>query len=442
MKETNVQRGKQAADPGACLDFLGCFEYSVSTLLTHHAKKRSRHTQRWYCRSSRSIESYHQRSVKHVRKAFVVLVLAALSGCEENPSTVPDLTGTAPVVETSSASPLVFDLNALASQAGVYHLSAYVSASVSDPQGLADVHDVRWTVYPPSGGAALTSGALTAGAVSGSGLAREYYASVTFDVTRAAMGTYRIEMVATDGSGFHSTATSIALLVRTGTSAPVLSLAGARQVNAAGDSTLFLLTVTALDSNGLGDISAVSVRARASRDSSSTRLYDDGSRAHGDAVAGDGIFSGLRWVRPTTVVSSILFEYRASDAGGMQSNILLRSANNEAPVFTALNVPSTITRPTSGSTLISFFAAVTDANGRSDIDSVYFVNLSSTTPTAILMYDDGDLTTHGDSVAADGMWSRRLSIDASTSTGAKTFRFSATDRAGARKDTTRIITIN
>jgi hypothetical protein len=388
-------------------------------------------------------ESYHQRSVKHVRKAFVVLLLAALSGCEENPSTVPDLTGTAPVVETSSATPLVFDLSALTSQAGVYRLSAYVSASVADPQGLADVREVRWTVYPPSAGlAALASGALTAGAVAGSGLAREYYASITFDVTRAAMGTYRVEMVATDGSGFHSTVTSIALLVRTGPSAPILSLAGARQVSAAGDSTLFALTVTALDSNGLNDISAVSVRALVSRDSSSTRLYDDGSRTHGDAVAGDGVFSGLRWVRPTTVVSSIVFEYRASDAGGRQSNVLLRSANNEAPVFTALNVPSTITRPASGSTLISFFAGVTDANGRTDIDSVYFVNLSSTTPTPILMYDDGDLTTHGDSVAADGMWSRRLSIDASTSTGAKTFRFSATDRAGARRDSTRIITIN
>ncbi len=108
----------------------------------------------------------------------------------------------------------------------------------------------------------------------------------------------------------------------------------------------------------------------------------------------------------------------------------------------SLTIPSTITRPGSGSSLISFFAAVADTNGRTDIDSVYFVNLSSTTPAPVLMYDDGDLTTHGDSVAADGVWSRRLSIDATTSTGAKTFRFSATDRAGARADSTRIITIN
>jgi hypothetical protein len=256
------------------------------------------------------------------------------------------------------------------------------------------------------------------------------------------MGRYDVEISAVDASGFRSTIAHLGLLVRLGSSAPVLALAGARQMGASGDSTLFALSVQASDSNGLADIARISVRALASRDSSATRLYDDGARAHGDAIAGDGIFSGLRWVRPTTVVSAILFEYSGLDAGGKQSNVLYRSANNEGPRFTALNVPATITRPASGSIPISFFASVSDANGRADIDSVYFTNLSSTSPTIISMYDDGDVTTHGDSVAADGIWSRRLSIDATTSTGAKTFRFSATDRAGARTDSTRIITIN
>lgn len=380
--------------------------------------------------------------MKHVRNAYVVLLIAALMGCDETPSTVADPTGTAPVLETSSASPVAFDLDAQQPQAGVYHLQAYLSATVSDPQGLSDVREVRWTVYPPGGATAIASGALSAGAVSGTGLAREYYAAVAFDATRATMGTYRVEVIATDAAGFRSSASAIAMRVRSGSTAPVLSLAGARQMNTAGDSTLFAISVTALDSNGLGDVAQVAVRALASRDSSSTQLYDDGARAHGDAIAGDGVFSGFRWVRPLTVIRSIVFEYRATDAGGKQSNTLLRSANNEAPHFVSLTIPSTITRPGSGSSLISFFAAVADTNGRTDIDSVYFVNLSSTTPAPVLMYDDGDLTTHGDSVAADGVWSRRLSIDATTSTGAKTFRFSATDRAGARADSTRIITIN
>jgi hypothetical protein len=380
--------------------------------------------------------------VKHVRKAFFVLLVAALSGCEENPSTVADLTGTSPVLESASATPSAFDLDALQQQGGVYRLSSYISALVSDPQGINDIREVRWTLYSPSGTSVLASGTMQAGVAGSNGMSRDYSSAITFDATRALRGTYRVEVAATDGSGFRSTIAGLGIVVRLGGSAPILALAGARQVSASGDSALFALSVQATDSNGLGDVTRVSIRALASRDSSTTQLYDDGTRAHGDAIAGDGVFSAYRWVRPTTVITAILFEYTGIDASGEPSNVLYRSANNEAPRITVLNIPATITRPGSGSIPISFFAAVTDANGRTDIDSVYFINLSSTSPSIILMYDDGDVTTHGDSTAADGIWSRRLSIDATTSTGAKSFRFSATDRAGARADSTRIITIN
>jgi len=301
---------------------------------------------------------------------------------------------------------------------------------------------VRWNLYAPAGTTVLASGALLGGVVTQGGLVREYSTVISFDATRALTGAYRVELFATDAAGFRSTITSTAVNVRLGGSAPVLSLAGARQISTSGDSTLFALTVFAADSNGLSDVAHVSVRSLSARDSSAQTLYDDGMKAHGDAIAGDGVFSGYRWVRPLTLISVIVFEYRANDGLGMQSNVLLRSANNEAPRFIGMNVPSTITRPGSGSSLISFFATVNDPNGRADIDSVYFTNLSSSAPSAILMYDDGDLSVHGDSIAADGTYSRRLSIDATTSTGAKTFRFSATDRAGARTDSTRIITIN
>ncbi len=379
--------------------------------------------------------------MKHVRKALFVLLVAALPGCEENPSTGTDLTGTSPILATASATPAVFDLDALQQRNGVYHLTTYVSASVADPQGLADVREVQWVLRDPAGTSVVASGTLQAGAT-GPGGNREYFASIAFDVARTTVGAYPLDVSAIDAAGSRSTITRLGLVVRLGSSAPVLALAGARQVSTSGDSTLFALSVQASDSNGLADITRIQVRALASRDSSATQLYDDGTRAHGDAIAGDGIFSGLRWVRPTTVVAAILFEYTGLDAAGRLSNVLFRSANNEGPRFTALAVPATITRPASGSIPVSFFATVTDANGRADIDSVYFINLSSTSPSIILMYDDGDVTTHGDSTAADGIWSRRLSIDAATSTGAKTFRFSATDRAGARSDTTRIITIN
>lgn len=378
-----------------------------------------------------------------MRIVFFVLLIAAFAGCEENPSTLQDLTGTAPVIRSTAVSPTAFDLDGLTPSGTSYRLSTTVAATVADPQGIADIREVRWNLYAPAGTSPLSGGTLVPSVPGPGAQTREYTGVIAFDATRTSTGAYRLEIVATDAAGFRSTIISSSLTVRTGGSAPALSLAGARQVAAAGaDSALFALTVYAADPNGLADVAGVTVRALASRDSSEQTLHDDGSRAHGDAIAGDGIFSGYRWVRPLTVIPAIVFEYRATDRSGHASNVLRRSANNERPVFTRLDVPSTITRPVSGSSVVSFFAAVSDPNGRTDIDSVYFMNLSSTQPSVVLMYDDGDLATHGDSVAADGTWSRRLSIDAATSTGAKTFRFSATDRAGARADSTRIITIN
>ncbi|MCC6398077.1 MAG: hypothetical protein IT282_13775, partial [Bacteroidetes bacterium] len=73
---------------------------------------------------------------------------------------------------------------------------------------------------------------------------------------------------------------------------------------------------------------------------------------------------------------------------------------------------------------------------------VYFMNLSATTPAPFSMFDDGDLSAHGDSVASDGTYSILLSITSSNTPGVKDFRFSVVDRAGARADTTRQITIN
>jgi len=171
-------------------------------------------------------------------------------------------------------------------------------------------------------------------------------------------------------------------------------------------------------------------------------MFDDGSRSHADAVAGDGIYTAVAWVQPTTVLEEMTFEYRAADRAGNASNILRRSANNMAPLFVAFNVPSVIQRPASGSSLVLFAAAVDDINGLSDIDSVYFMNLSATTPAPFSMFDDGDLSAHGDSVASDGTYSILLSITSSNTPGVKDFRFSVVDRAGARADTTRQITIN
>jgi hypothetical protein len=172
------------------------------------------------------------------------------------------------------------------------------------------------------------------------------------------------------------------------------------------------------------------------------QMFDDGLRSNGDAVAGDGVFSRYAWIVPVANLQDVVFEFRGTDRDGKQSNIVRRAVANSAPSFVSFAVPSTIQRPASGSRLVTFAASVEDQNGLADIDSVYFRNMSSATPTIILMYDDGNLAAHGDSVASDGTYARILSIDATTTPGTKEFRFSVVDRAGARSDVTKNITIN
>jgi len=379
----------------------------------------------------------------HVRIFVLLYLIAALYGCEDTPSEVIDFTGSAPVLRSTSVSPSVFNLDQQPITGNVYRLSSTLSATVSDPQGLADVQQVAWSVYAPGGSSPIAQGTLAPVVqVPGSEI-REYTSVATFEANRSATGAYRMEIVAVDGSALRSTIAQITITVRVTDLPPVLSLPGARHIPVTGvDGYYYALTVFAEDSSGLNDISQVTVRAIGSKDSSAKSMVDNGNRSLGDAIAGDGVYTVLMWVYPATALQDVVFEYKAVDRAGSQSNLLRRSAGNQPPRFASLNVPSVIQRPASGSSLVSFFASVTDPNGLPDIDSVYFRNLSSTNPVPFLMYDDGDLTQHGDSVAADGTYSVVLAITSTNSTGAKDFRFSVVDRAGARADTSRVITIN
>lgn len=379
----------------------------------------------------------------HVRVLLSLVFLALIGGCEDNPSDVIDTTGAAPIVRAVSVSPLAFNLDALPHSGSTYSLSVVITATVGDPQGPADIAGVLWSVTPPGAGAPLSSGSLAPTTGVPGATEQEYASVVRFDVTRSQTGRYRLELKAVDKSGLAGTISMTWLTVGVNNTPPVLTLPGAREVARAGtDSVRFLVTVSARDSNGLADIADVTVRALNSRDSSSVVMTDDGSRARGDAIAGDGIYTAFAWVMPRTSLDQVVFEYRARDRAGASSPVLLRSVNNQPPRFVSLTVPAVIQRPPGGTSLVSFFARVDDPNGLTDIDSVYFRNLSSTAPTNILMYDDGDITQHGDSTAADGIYSRILSIDAATTPGVKEFRFSAVDRGGARADSTRLITIN
>ena len=374
---------------------------------------------------------------------FSCLLPFLMIACEKNPMDAIDSHGAAPFLQSASVSPTSVDLDAMSTTGSSYQITVLLGAVVNDAQGAPDIAAVSYVLWGPGNDTPVSRGTLTvASSVPATGTVT-CTGTVVFPVTRSQTGTYRIEISATDNAGRTSSRVSTALAVIKGRSAPVISLPGARTLAASGtDSTLYGMTITASDSNGLGEISLVTVKPSGTRNTSAVTMFDDGLPSHGDALAGDGIYSTRMWLAPLTSIQEVVFEYQAFDKRGQQSNVVHRQASNDPPHFVRLSIPATIQHPSSGTTFVSFFATVADNNGLDDIDSVYFRNLSSATPTSLLMYDDGDLVVHGDSVAHDATYSRIVSIDASTATGIRQFQFSVTDRAGARADTVRNITIN
>jgi hypothetical protein len=387
------------------------------------------------------IVNYHQRQQAVMRVLAGLLCVGFFVGCE-NSTLVPTVpSGSSPVILSLIVTPVDINIDMQTPSGGVYSLSVSVQASVTDPQGDGDIREASYRLSAPGASQPLAAGALTGTVVRPGTIA--FSASIPFSLTRAQTGAYLLEVFAVDRSGFSSSILLQQILVRKNNTPPVISLPGVREVARHGaDSIQFAVTIAASDSDGLNNIQSVTARALLARDSSAMQMYDDGLRSHGDGVAGDGVFSLFTWVIPTGNPQDVVFEFRATDRDGGQSNIVRRPVANSAPRFVSLAVPSTIQRPSTGSNLVTFAATVEDPNGLADIDSVYFRNMSSASPTVILMYDDGNLTAHGDSVASDGTYARTLSIDATTTPGTKEFRFTVVDRAGARSEATRNITIN
>lgn len=266
--------------------------------------------------------------------------------------------------------------------------------------------------------------------------------TITFIINRSEIGLYRFSFTIQTVSGTVSNTIQKTLQIVRRNSPPFLDTPTMRQFTPDGsDSIRFTFTIFASDVDGLSDIKDVSVRALNTTDSSAKTMLDNGSSGNGDKFPGDGIFSKIIWIKPTISLPSVRFEFKAIDYEGVQSNIVERTFENHSPVIIALDVPDSIQRPTSGIQAVFFYLTANDSDGLNDIDSVFFSNQSSQTPTNILMYDDGNLQDHGDEVANDGIYSRGVSIDQNTLLGIKEFRFEIVDKSGARVFRTHFITI-
>jgi hypothetical protein len=366
-----------------------------------------------------------------------------VAGCDDSPLAILDTRSAAPVIRTADVTPDLFSLAAMTPSNGVYQVISSVTVTATDPDGVQDIVSAECAIVDPVDGTTRGGGTLIPVTGPVDSLYRVFSGVAQFSFTREGARTYRVEITVTDRSGLRSGSSLLPLTIRPVNSNPLLGTPSLRgTMIGASDTVRFAVSVAVSDSEGYATISAVHARPLVVTDSSRRELFDDGLAAHGDAFPGDGVFSGVFVLRPVNTPQDVVFEFSAEDRDGGGSAIVRRRFDNRPPTIEALVVPSTIQRPMSGTSVVSFFLRASDPDGLGDIDSVYFRNLTSTSPTSILMYDDGDLTAHGDSTAGDGTWSRALTIDATTTPGAKDFRFRVTDKGGDAANQQRTITIN
>ncbi len=170
--------------------------------------------------------------------------------------------------------------------------------------------------------------------------------------------------------------------------------------------------------------------------SSPLSLLDNGKSANGDDVANDGSYANkiaLSEYYPNGIYN---IKYFVTDKSNTTQQVALGTfkfdngqANIAPIIFDDIVEPDTAI--VTDTTIILTSVKVSDQNGLSDVDKVYFVVYrpdGSTSNTQNIMYDDGNLSQHGDQTAGDGIYSLIISIYSTNAKGTYRLEFEAKDR--------------
>ena len=167
-------------------------------------------------------------------------------------------------------------------------------------------------------------------------------------------------------------------------------------------------------------------------------LLDNGQIVNGDDINGDGFFANkfpLSELYPNGIYN---IKYFVTDKSNSTNQVALGTFKfdngqaNIAPVISD-DIVDPDTAVVTDTTIILTSIKVFDQNGLSDIDRVYFEVYrpdGSTNNNQNLMFDDGNLTLHGDQTAGDGIYSLLIQITSANQKGTYRLEFQAKDRGG------------
>ncbi len=172
--------------------------------------------------------------------------------------------------------------------------------------------------------------------------------------------------------------------------------------------------------------------------SSPLSLLDNGQIANGDDVASDGSFANKIPLSESYPNGIYNIKYFVTDNSNSTNQVALGTFKfdngqaNIAPIITD-DIVDPDTAVVTDTTLILTSINVFDQNGLSDIDRAYFKVYrpdGTTNNNQNLMFDDGNLSLHGDQTAGDGIYSLIIQITSSNQKGTYRLEFQAKDRGG------------
>lgn len=203
-----------------------------------------------------------------------------------------------------------------------------------------------------------------------------------------------------------------------------------------GDS-LVLITISFLSSKDIKDV-FINIYSSAGNklNNSPFKLFDNGNPQNGDVTAGDNTYSNKFPLSQFYPNGIYLIQYFVQDKNNNTKQVAVQNfrydnaQTNFAPI-----ISNTIIEPDTvvvvDTTVIQIHVTAEDANGLSDIESVYFIVYrpdGSSNNNKVELFDSGNIQLHGDQNAGDGIYSLKIQVDQNNMKGTYRFEFQARDR--------------
>ncbi len=244
-----------------------------------------------------------------------VLAFLAFS-CDKNPLGPTDSGKSVPYVLSVALSPSSVILPAN----GPTTVSTTLNATVIDRGGANDVREISYAVYAPGATDVTFTGTIGPGTVVDDSTL-SFSGNIAIDAGTLGVGEFAIEASVSSAAGLMSNAQRRSLtVIRQGNHPPhILQLTAPDTVRRPGgtDINTYTFAVAVQDSDGLGDIQSVYFRNFTSANPQDFTMYDDGNTlAHGDLLAGDGIYSLIVSVNSTNTPGPKEFHFFVVDKSG------------------------------------------------------------------------------------------------------------------------------